>query len=76
MSPPIQPNAITRSQVARMMGFVPQAVDKRIAAGKLEAFEYFGTVMVPMRSVNRWIREREKARAKQTAMVLDPDDEP
>lgn len=70
MSTPIEPNALTRPQVARVVGVSQQAVEQRIVVGALESFEYFGTVMVPMRAVRKWERERAKRQARQAVAAL------
>jgi hypothetical protein len=63
-----RPNALIPSQVARAVGVKPQSVAERMATGRLEHFKCLGVIMIPVRAVRRWEREREaRARARKEA---------
>jgi hypothetical protein len=76
MTPAFKPNAISASQVARLVGCSPQNVDLEIKRedSRLETFDFAGSRMVTMRSVRRWQAARIKAATNRAAKLTSQAD--
>lgn len=56
----MKPSHLTLPQVARAVGVSREAVHDRVAKGRVEVVEFFGTPMIRWGDVWRWQKERDK----------------